>query len=80
MKERFPAIREHDDHIEIDAKKGKWPFIHIDRDEDGSLMVIIDCNEGGQIIGEGVGVAAIKLSPKKARRLREFLERTEDEI
>lgn len=77
MSEKFPAIRERDDHIEIDAKKGKWPFIHIDRNEDGSITVIIDGNEGGQIIGEGVAVAAIKLSPKKAKRLREWLERTE---
>lgn len=78
MKEKFPPIREHENHIEIDAKKGKWPFLHVDRDPEGGITIVMDCNEGGQVVGEAVGVSVIRLSPKKARRLREFLERTEE--
>lgn len=72
-----PAVREGEDHIEIDAKKGEWPFIQAARLDDGSLGVVIDCNPGGHVVGEGAGVAALRISAKKAKRLREFLERTE---
>ena len=73
-----PAIREEYDDIEIDVKRGEWPFVKAFRMDDGSLGLMVDMNEGGAVIGEGRGVAAVRLGRKKARRLREFLERTED--
>lgn len=72
-----PPVREGEDFIEIDMKKGRWPYAKFGRLEDGSVVIYLDCNEGGQVIGQGVGLAALRLSAKKARRLREFLERTE---
>lgn len=72
-----PAVREDDVAIEIDAKKGRWPFVKAIRGERGRLALVIDQNEGGQVIGEGRGVGIIVISRKKAKRLREFLERTE---
>jgi hypothetical protein len=72
-----PAIREGEDTLEIDQKKGKWPYVRFVRLEDGSVGVIIDANEGGVVVGQGVGTGVIVLSAKKARRVREFLERTE---
>jgi len=73
-----PAVRESETDIEIDAKKGEWPYFKAFRLDDGSLGVVVDQNEGGIMIGQGVGIAGLRLSRKKARRLREFLERTED--
>lgn len=72
-----PAVRETEDSIEIDAKKGQWPFIKVVRGDKDRVLILIDCNEGGQVINEGAGVAVIAISAKKATRLREFLERTE---
>lgn len=74
---RPPAVRESADSIWIDAKRGEWPFIQVSRLDDGGLLIGLDINHGGYVVGEGVGLAAIKISAKKARRLREFLERTE---
>lgn len=76
--EKLPPIREGENVIQIDAKKGKWPWLQALRFEDGSIAITIDMNEGGQVAMSGVGTAGLKLSKKKARRLREFLERTEE--
>lgn len=73
----MPAVREDDTSIQIDMKRGEWPYIQFQREENGELIVYIDCNRGGQVMGTGAGLAAVKLSPKKARRIQEFLERTE---
>lgn len=72
-----PPIREGADILEIDQKKGQWPFIRFVRLDEGRLGIIIDSNEGGQVINQGQGIAGIALGPKKARKVREFLERTE---
>lgn len=77
MPEKLPPVRESEDSIEIDQKKGQWPYARFVRLEEGELGIILDSNQGGIIIGEGVGQAALVISKKKARRLREFLERTE---
>lgn len=73
-----PPIREGENVIQIDQTKNRWPYITAIRLEDGKVAVGIDQNEGGQAIGMGVGTAGLLLTKKKARRLREFLERTED--
>lgn len=67
------AIRHGDGFIEIDQKKGEWPFIRAQAAED-FVAFYVDCNKGGQIIGEGHGLALIHLSHKKARALRDFLD------
>lgn len=72
-----PTVRENEIAIEIDAKRGRWPYTKMTRTDDGGVVMVVDCNEGGAVIGSGVGVAGIRLSAKKARRLREWLERTE---
>lgn len=72
-----PAIREGDDYIEIDQSKGSWPFVKFVRGDKDRLLMLIDSNEGGQIIGEGQGIAMLVISKKKAKALKEFLERTE---
>lgn len=72
-----PPVREGANIIEIDQKKGAWPFVRFVRLDDGGVGIIVDCNEGGQSINEGQGVAVIAIGKKKARKLREFLERTE---
>lgn len=73
----MPPVREGANIIEIDQKKGAWPFIRFMRLDDGSLGIFVDGNEGGQIINEGQNIATIIVGKKKARKLREFLERTE---
>lgn len=75
MPKHDPPIRDVGSAIQIDAKKGKWPFITMAQDEDGNLIVLIDANEGGAVINQGQNVAAVKLSKKKARALGTFLER-----
>jgi hypothetical protein len=78
MPKSQPPIREGANYIQIDAKKGRWPWIQAVRHEDNTVSIAVDMNEGGQMIGTGVGTAGIRLSKKKIRLLREFLERTED--
>lgn len=66
------AIRRGDGFIEIDQKKGEWPFVRAQAAEK-FIAVFIDCNKGGQIVGDGHGLALIHLSHKKAAALRDFL-------
>lgn len=73
----IPPVREGENVIEIDAKKNHWPFAKFIRLDDGTLAIIVDQNASGPRIGEGAGVAVIKIGKKKSKRLREFLERTE---
>ena len=72
-------IREDVDSIQIDQQRGKWPYIaaFVVEKPNGkrALAIAIDDNEGGQVIGEGVGRAALILSEKKAAALRDFLVR-----
>lgn len=79
MKKNPPAIREDDVSIQIDQKRGHWPHLaaFLLDDPDGKLAIalVVDDNEGGQVIGENVGRAAILLTHKKARALRDFLNR-----
>ena len=67
------AIRRGDGFIEIDQKKGEWPFMRAQVGEN-LIALFIDCNKGGQLVGEGQGLALIHLSHKKARALRDFLD------
>ena len=82
--ENQPPVREEEDFIEIDVKKGQWPFLKAmwARSQRGKLrlLVIVDCNARGDIIGQGQGIGVVDLSPKKARRLRDFLDRTLNEL
>lgn len=74
----MPPIRESDEFIEIDAKKGKWPFVRLVRGPKGELFILMDANEGGSmVVGRPENMAALVLSKKKAKAIREFLERTE---
>ena len=70
---KLKAIRRGDDFIEIDQKKGEWPFIRA-QIGDEHIALFIDCNKGGQVIGDGHGLALVHLSHKKARALRDFLD------
>jgi hypothetical protein len=76
----IPAVRDSGDSIEIDAKKGKWPFMKAIWGEDKHgrerLIFIIDSNEGGQIVGENANVGILGISRKKAEALHAFLGRT----
>lgn len=74
-------VREGEDFIEIDERKKKWPFlrIHADMEDPGRFFIMIDCNKAGQVVGEGVGIAAVSLSRKKMKHLRDFLDRVLDE-
>lgn len=76
---KMPSVRETEEMLEIDAKRGEWPFMRLMRADDGSgrLFLMIDCNQGGTVIGEGRGIGVLVISKKKARRLQEFLERTD---
>ena len=81
MTEKLPPIREGEEFIEIDAKKGKWPFMRavwgVDMSTDKRcLALIVDGNDGQQFIGEGRGIGMLLLTEKKARALRDFLDRT----
>ncbi len=77
-----PPIRETEFAISIDQVKGQWPYASAvwGHDPEGKrkLVIGVDQNEGGQLISEGVGMGAVALSPKKARALRDFLNRTID--
>ena len=74
MAKKRPAVREDADSIQIDMKKGRWPFMHA-QDFGEGVLVFIDQNESGMVVGEGVGLAGIPMSYKKAARLRDFLDR-----
>lgn len=68
------AVREDAESIQIDAKKGAWPFLHVQNvPEHGKVLFFIDANESGQIIGEGVGLAGVAFNYKKAARLHAWL-------
>lgn len=67
------AIRQGDNFIEIDQKKGEWPYFRAQADDD-FITLFIDSNKGGQLVGEGQGMALIHISHKKARALRDFLD------
>lgn len=69
---KLKAIRRGEDFIEIDQQKGEWPFVRA-QTVDGYIALYIDCNKGGQIVGEGHGLAQLHLTKKKARALRDFL-------
>lgn len=79
-----PAIRDDGAGIEIDQRRGKWPFMKAmwGQDEKGRLrlIVIVDANEAGQVVGENANVGIIAISKKKARALRDFLDRTLAEV
>jgi hypothetical protein len=79
-----PAVREDEFSIEIDMKRGKWPFLKAlwGQDKHGRtrLIFIADANEGGQVVGQSQNVGIVALSKKKARRLAEFILRSIDEI
>lgn len=72
-KKRRP-VREDEDSIQIDMKKNRWPFLHA-QDFGEGVLIFVDQNESGMVIGEGVGLAGIPMSYKKAARLRDFLSR-----
>lgn len=63
--------------IEIDQRKDRHPFLHVQavRLDNGKLRwaVVMDSNEGGQIVGEGQGISMLLLSDRKMRALRDFL-------
>lgn len=71
-----PPVREFHDHIQIDQKRGEWPFTHIAREPAGGLLIAIDQQQLEEVASEGVGQAAIHLSPKKSKALLDFLNRT----
>jgi hypothetical protein len=75
-KNDIPPIRVGEDGIEIDAKKGKWPFMRMVRGVDGELFILIDSNEAGSVMGRTENMAAITLSKKKTKAIEEFLVRT----
>ncbi len=79
-----PAVREQQFSIEIDQRRGKWPFLKAawgnDQRERLRLILIVDANESGQVVGENANVGIVALSKKKARALYEFLGRTLDEV
>lgn len=71
---KWSSIRETKDSIQIDMKKNQWPFLHAQDSGDG-VVIFIDQNEGGLVVGEGVGLAGMPMSYKKAAALRDFLDR-----
>jgi hypothetical protein len=77
---KMPAVREEEFTIEIDQKKNHYPFVRFQwgSKEDGTpvLLVVANCNQRGDVIGENEGVAILALSVKKVRRLNKFLTRT----
>lgn len=79
-----PAVREEEFSIEIDMKKGKWPFLKAiwgrDKDERLRLVFIVDANDKALTMTEGVGIGIVALSRKKAKRLADFIYRTLDEV
>lgn len=82
----FPPVREEDWSIEIDVKKGKWPFLKAAWAHDGKgrprLIIHADANNAaGNVREHAAGqVGVVGLSKKKAQRLLDFLRRTIDEI
>lgn len=76
---KTPAMRVADDGrgIEVDIKKGKWPFIRMIRQPDNSVLILMDTNEGGSVAGRSENMAGAVISPKKAAFIRSFLEATE---
>lgn len=72
-------VQETETIIQIDQKKGKWPFLKVAVLTSGKLGFFIDCNEGGQIVGQDQGKAVMTMNRKKVERLRDFLTRMLDE-
>jgi hypothetical protein len=83
-REKMPPVREDEFSLEIDAAKGHYPFVRFQwgMDEKGRprLIIVSNCNERGDVVGSNEGVAIVAFSPKKAKRIRDFLARTLDEI
>jgi hypothetical protein len=74
----MPPIREAEEFIEIDVKKGHWPFIRLVRGPYKRILILMEANDAGSIVmGRPENMAAMELSPKKAKAIRKFLERTE---
>lgn len=75
-----PAVREDESGIEIDMVRGRWPFLKAQWGENKKgqvrLILVVDCNEGGQVVGENANIAILALSKKKALRLAAFIVRT----
>lgn len=69
------AVRSNTEYIEIDQTKGRYPYMRLGvlSDDRKVWNLIVDRNEGGQVVGEGVGIAGITISQKKLRKLRDFL-------
>jgi hypothetical protein len=69
----LPPVRtDHETYIEIDQAKGKYPFLHVQAVE-GRWAIVMDANEGGAVIGEGQNQSMLRLSNKRMRALRDFL-------
>lgn len=72
------AIREDQDSIDIDQKKNQWPHVMAQRGEHPrtgkpKLLILIDGNEGGHVVGSGANLASIILNRKKAIALADFI-------
>lgn len=57
--------------IEIDAKKGQWPYMRAEV-FNGKLILGVDSNTSPTVT-DGHLIAAVALSQKKQRALRDFL-------
>ena len=76
MPKHDPPIRDVGPALQIDQKKGAYPFVTFAVDgESDKLIIMIDANEGGTTIAQGQNVAFLKLSPKKAQAIRKWLDR-----
>lgn len=80
----IPPVREEEFSIEIDMRRGKWPYLKAawgtDQKARVRLLVVVDANEGGQVIGEGANQAVLAISKKKAIRLAKWILKTADNI
>lgn len=76
------SVRYDDTMISIDVKKGEWPHVTLmlvtDETDTEKLAVIVDANHGGSIVGESGGVGIVPLSLKKARIMRDWLNKALD--
>ena len=76
-----PSVRRYDDRkmIEIDQKRGEWPFLVVARDDKGGLVVHIDANPR-EMLGQGTGAARIRIGRRKSRELLTWLLETDDDV
>lgn len=70
-----PAVRETETRIEIDQKRGEWPYLTVERHEDDSISVMVDVQSGEFTAGQGR--ADLRIGKKKAHRLLWFLMHTD---